>query len=404
MDAALAASAGIRTYTAEEIAGATGGFDDLAVIGEGGFGRVFRAMLSTRPVAIKVMDEGGLQGQAEFANELTLLSRLRHPHLVRLLGCCHGGSSGSGGGGSTALVYELMPGGSVDTFLAYKSGRPPLPWCCRIRCAAQAGAALAYLHAQDPPVIHRDVKPANIFVDGSLNAKLGDVGLAAAAREGALVSAAKDGGGAGGIAGEWPYLAPEYRSDGRLSLKTDVYAWGVCLLQLATGALEGLPALLARCRESATAGRGRELLDPGAGAWDAFAGAQLLALALWCCADAPEGRPMMNVVASELARLSAAVGAAPAAGGCGACCAGSGAPPGGGGVGPLQARAGDLPRARSPMPAGLSPRQQQGATAAASSGSPRQVAAPPGVSSLFGAGAAAGGSSGGGQGFWRPLG
>jgi len=134
---------------------------------------VFRAMLSATPVAVKVMDADSMQGQAEFSNELQLLSRLRHPHLVRLLGCCRGDAAGArasgggssssaggavGGGGGAALVYELMPGGSIDAHLVYKAGRPPLQWCCRIRCAAQAGAALAYLHAQDPPVIHRDVK------------------------------------------------------------------------------------------------------------------------------------------------------------------------------------------------------------------------------------------------------
>lgn len=137
------------------------------------------------------------QGRAEWRNEVSLLSRLRHPHLVRLLGFCAGGdgasgggasAGGGGGGGRAALVYDLMPGGSIDGHLAYAAGRPPLPWCCRVRCAAQAGSALAYLHAQDPPLIHRDIKPANIFIDGRLNAKLGDVGLAAPASEWAFGS------------------------------------------------------------------------------------------------------------------------------------------------------------------------------------------------------------------------
>ncbi|GBF97015.1 hypothetical protein Rsub_09812 [Raphidocelis subcapitata] len=312
MDEALAASAGIRHYSPDDIASVTGGFNELALIGEGGFGRVFRGMLSSTPVAIKVMDGSGLQGRAEFANELQLLSRLRHPHLVRLLGFCSGGAGSHGGGGNAgacaaALVYELMPGGGIDAHLVAKGGRASLPWCCRIRCAAQAGAALAHLHAQDPPVVHRDVKPANILVDGALNAKLGDVGLAAAARDGALTGAAREAGrDASSIAGEWPYLAPELRADGRHSLKTDVYAWGVSMLQLATGATDAVATLPARAREAVASGRGRQLLDPGAGHWDAFAGEQLLVLGLWCCSDAPEERPVMSVVAARLARLAAA--------------------------------------------------------------------------------------------------
>ncbi len=159
---------------------------------------------------------------------------------------------------------------------------------------------------------------------------------------------------------------------------------GITLLQLATGALDGLPALLARARDAVGSGAGRAaLLDAGAGRWDAFAGNQLVDIALWCCADAAEARPMMSVAAAELAKLSAA---AAAVAGCAAC--------GGGGGGGAAGWTGARP---------VEGRQQTTGQTASRLGSPRSPQRQPGgagggggIGSLFGAGGGSGSS-----GFWR---
>ncbi|KAF8069652.1 PUB52 [Scenedesmus sp. PABB004] len=259
------------------------------------------------------MAADGLQGTAEFDNELRLLPRLSHAHLVRLLGVCR-----SAAPPLRCLLYELMPGGNVEEQLAVQSGRSALPWWLRLRVAAQAASAVAYLHGLPPercgPLLHRDIKPANIFLDGRLNAKLGDFGLAAPLTDLAPGARGRRGGGAGGgggggaagetlMVGTFPYLPPEYRSSGVVGLALDVYALGVSLLQLATGALERLHDLVPRARAALGAGEGAGLLDARAGAWDAAAGERLLALGLWAAADAPEARPSAAVLAEQLAKL-----------------------------------------------------------------------------------------------------
>eukprot|EP00879_Flechtneria_rotunda_P024016 GHRR01025438.1.p1 GENE.GHRR01025438.1~~GHRR01025438.1.p1 ORF type:complete len:288 (+),score=117.45 GHRR01025438.1:243-1106(+) len=187
-------------------------------------------------------------------------------------------------------------------------GRSVLPWWLRLRVAAQAAAAVAYLHtlpaAIGGPLIHRDIKPANIFLDGRLNAKLGDVGLAIPA---AAATAAKSSSSKlaeeQAMVGTYPYLPPEYKSSGALSVKTDVYALGVSLLQLATGQLERLQELVPRCKEAVAAGQSAQVIDSKAGTWDEAAGERLLCLGLWCCADAAVDRPDSQQIATEMAKL-----------------------------------------------------------------------------------------------------
>lgn len=175
-----------------------------------------------------------------------------------------------------------------------------------MRVAAQCAAAIAYLHTLPPSaggqLIHRDIKPANIFLDGRLNAKLGDVGLATPAASSAASSSSRSV-GEQDMVGTYPYLAPEYRAAGTVSLKTDVYALGVSLLQLATGQQERLQELVQRCREAVAAGAAANILDPAAGVWDEAAGERLLCLGLWCCSDSANARPSSSVVAQELAKL-----------------------------------------------------------------------------------------------------
>lgn len=172
--------------------------------------------------------------------------------------------------------------------------------------AAQVAAAVAYLHtlpaSAGGPLIHRDIKPANMFLDGRLNAKLGDVGLASLAA-GSGTSSSRRKAGEQDMVGTYPYLAPEYRSSGTISLKTDVYALGVSLLQLATGQQERLQGIVQRCGEAAAAGAVSRLLDPAAGSWDEAAGERFLCLGLWCCCASADGRPSSSVVAHELAKL-----------------------------------------------------------------------------------------------------
>jgi serine/threonine protein kinase len=168
---------------------------------------------------------------------------------------------------------------------------------------------LSYLHSLPAgPIIHRDIKPANFFLDGRLNAKLGDVGLAtpASGPNGTASNSSRSGSirqGEQDMVGTYAYLPPEYKTSGQLSLKTDVFALGVSLLQLATGQLERLHDLLPRCREAVAAGQAAAVLDDKAGSWDEAAGERLLCLGLWSCSDSSEQRPTAQLLAQELAKL-----------------------------------------------------------------------------------------------------
>ncbi|KAJ4874715.1 putative L-type lectin-domain containing receptor kinase V.1 [Raphanus sativus] len=164
---------GPHRFAYKDLHTATKGFKDTELLGKGGFGKVFKGTLpvSNIEIAVKMVSHDSRQGMREFIAEIATIGRLRHPNLVRLLGYCRRK-------GELYLVYDCMPKGSLDKFL-YHQQNGKLGWSERFKIIKDVASALCYLHQQWVQVIiHRDIKPANILLDGSMNAKLGDFGLA----------------------------------------------------------------------------------------------------------------------------------------------------------------------------------------------------------------------------------
>ncbi|CAM6100587.1 unnamed protein product [Calypogeia fissa] len=217
-------------FTVKEMRKATEDFSPDNLIGEGGFGQVFRGVLSDgRVVAVKQMDPAssvrqGAQGEREFRVEVDILSRLNHPHLVRLIGYCADYTH-------RLLVYEYMSNGNLQELL-HGILRVRLDWQTRLRIALGSAKALAYLHsgrATGNPVIHRDFKSSNILLDDHLRAKVSDFGLAKLVPYGNKPYVSTR------VIGTVGYFDPKYTSTGRLTVKSDVYGFGVVLLELLTG-------------------------------------------------------------------------------------------------------------------------------------------------------------------------
>ncbi|KAL5834486.1 hypothetical protein ACOSQ4_013983 [Xanthoceras sorbifolium] len=216
-----------QTFTFRELASATKNFRQETLLGEGGFGRVYKGTLPTngQVVAVKQLDRNGLQGNKEFLVEVLMLSQLHHEHLVKLVGYCADGDQ-------RLLVYEYMSGGSVeDHLLDIKEGQKPLDWKTRMKIAFGAAQGLEYLHdTANPPVIYRDLKSSNILLCENFSPKLSDFGLAklSPAGDSNMPMTSR-------VMGTYGYCAPEYSRNGHLTVKSDVYSFGVVLLELITG-------------------------------------------------------------------------------------------------------------------------------------------------------------------------
>ncbi|BAT88890.1 hypothetical protein VIGAN_05253200, partial [Vigna angularis var. angularis] len=209
-----------------EICAATQNFHADNMIGEGGFGRVYKGHLKTtnQNVAVKQLDRNGFQGTREFLVEVLILSLLHHPNLVNLIGYCAEGEH-------RILVYEYMVNGSLeDHLLDLPEGAKALDWHTRMKIAEGAAKGLEYLHDQaNPPVIYRDFKASNILLDENFNPKLSDFGLAKLGPTGDKKHVSTR------VMGTYGYCAPEYASTGQLTTKSDVYSYGVVLLEMITG-------------------------------------------------------------------------------------------------------------------------------------------------------------------------
>ncbi|KAG9131741.1 hypothetical protein Leryth_009480 [Lithospermum erythrorhizon] len=215
-----------KSFTFSELMIATENFEEKNFLGQGGFGRVYKGHLkdTNEVVAIKQLDIHGCQGIREFVVEVMTLSMADHPNLVKLIGYCVSGEQ-------RLLVYEYMPLGSLEDHLFGEvSKRKDLDWHSRMKIAAGAAKGLEYLHGtMNPPIIYRDVKCSNILLGEGYDTKLSDFGLAKVGPSGDKTHVSTR------VMGTYGYCAPDYALTGQLTFKSDIYSFGVVLLELITG-------------------------------------------------------------------------------------------------------------------------------------------------------------------------
>ncbi|KAI3721821.1 hypothetical protein L2E82_32840 [Cichorium intybus] len=281
-----------KKYTIEEIEEATEFFSNSRKIGEGGYGPVFKGVLSETVVAIKVLRPDAAQGRSQFQREVEVLSCMRHPNMVLLLGACpeYG-----------CLIYEYMGNGSLEDRLLRRGNTPPLSWQIRFKIASEIATGILFLHQTKPePIVHRDLKPGNILLDENFVSKISDVGLARLLPPSVtddmtqyrMTSAA----------GTLCYIDPEYQQTGMLGVKSDVYSLGIMLLQLITARpAMGLSHHVQNAIDDGTFGA---MLDPFVSDWPQDEALGFAKLALQCAELRRKDRPDLGkVVLPELARL-----------------------------------------------------------------------------------------------------
>ncbi|KAH9322820.1 hypothetical protein KI387_017459 [Taxus chinensis] len=306
----LKISSQLRKFTFNELKSATRNFRPESLLGEGGFGCVFKGWIEengTAPVkpgtgltvAVKTLNHDGLQGHKEWLAEVNFLGDLIHPNLVKLIGYCIEDDQ-------RLLVYEFMPRGSLENHL-FRKGSLPLAWSIRMKIALGAAKGLAFLHeGAERPVIYRDFKTSNILLDSEYNAKLSDFGLAKDGPEGDKTHVSTR------VMGTYGYAAPEYVMTGHLTSRSDVYSFGVVLLEMLTGRRSmdksrpsGEHNLVGWARPYLGEKRRLyRLIDPRLEGHFSMKGAQKAAqLAHHCLSRDPKARPLMSEVVEVLRPL-----------------------------------------------------------------------------------------------------
>ncbi|KAG8657215.1 U-box domain-containing protein 52 isoform X2 [Manihot esculenta] len=281
-----------RKYTIEEIEEATENFSNSNKIGEGGYGPVYKGKLDHTPVAIKALRPDAAQGKKQFQQEVEVLSCIRHPNMVLLLGACpeYG-----------CLVYEYMENGSLEDRLLRKDNTHPISWRRRFKIASEIATALLFLHQAKPePLVHRDLKPANILLDRNFVSKISDVGLARLVPPSVADSVTQY--HITSAAGTFCYIDPEYQQTGMLTTRSDIYSLGIMLLQIITAKSPmGLAHQVAKAIERGTF---EEMLDPSVTDWPVEDTLIYAKMALKCAELRKKDRPSLaTIILPELNRL-----------------------------------------------------------------------------------------------------
>ncbi|MED6205083.1 hypothetical protein PIB30_014771 [Stylosanthes scabra] len=296
----------IHIFTYQELKEITHSFSKNNFLGEGGFGKVykgfiddkFKPRLEPQVVAVKALNLDGKQGHREWLAEVIFLGQLKHRNLVNLIGyCCEDEHR--------LLVYEYMERGNLEEKL-FKGYLATLPWLKRIKIAIGAAKGLCFLHEEEKPVIYRDVKASNILLDADYNAKLSDFGLAIDGPEEDQTHVTTR------VMGTRGYAAPEYIMTGHLTTMSDVYSYGVVLLELLTGRKSVDKKRGSREQDLVEWGRPmlkdslklERIIDPRLeGQYSTQAARKLASLAYQCLSHHAKNRPSMRTVVKTLEPL-----------------------------------------------------------------------------------------------------
>ncbi|XP_047149355.1 G-type lectin S-receptor-like serine/threonine-protein kinase RKS1 [Vigna umbellata] len=211
-------------FSLKVIMEATRNFGDENKLGQGGFGSVYKGCLANgQEIAVKRLSEHSGQGTEEFKTEVRLLVKLQHRNLVRLLGCCFEKEE-------RMLVYEYLPNKSLDFFIFDEKRRSSLTWDKRFEIILGIARGVLYLHQDSRlKIIHRDLKASNVLLDAAMNPKISDFGMARIFGEDQIQARTRR------VVGTYGYMSPEYAMDGRYSTKSDVFSFGVLLLEIIAG-------------------------------------------------------------------------------------------------------------------------------------------------------------------------
>ncbi|CAL1397721.1 unnamed protein product [Linum trigynum] len=290
-------SEGWLQYDFETIQAVTNDFAYQNKLGEGGFGVVYKGVLSSgEEVAVKRLGKDSGQGDLEFKNEVKLVAKLQHRNLVRLLGFCLEGRE-------RLLVYEFVPNASLDQFLFDPDKRARLNWERRYKIIAGIARGMVYLHEDSRlRIVHRDLKASNILLDAEMNPKIADFGMAR------LFDMDETQANTNRIVGTYGYMAPEYAMHGQFSMKSDVFSFGVLVLEIVSGQknsyLQGgssMEDLLSYAWKNWRNGTYTSLVDPSLG--NNVSGTEIarcIHIGLLCVQENVNDRPTMATVALML--------------------------------------------------------------------------------------------------------
>ncbi|KAB2610569.1 receptor-like serine/threonine-protein kinase SD1-8 [Pyrus ussuriensis x Pyrus communis] len=283
----------LPVFGLKRILAATDNFSEANKLGEGGFGPVYKGILpENQDVAIKRLSKKSGQGHQEFLNELELIAKLQHTNLVRLLGCCIEEEE-------LLLIYEYMPNRSLDKLLFDPCEKTELDWGKRFRIIEGIAQGVLYIHKYSRlKIIHRDLKASNVLLDGSMNPKISDFGMAK------IFEIHQTEANTNRVVGTYGYMSPEYARYGHFSEKLDVFSFGVLLLEIVSGKkntafyhFEHSPTLAGWAWELWEGGRGMEVIDESVReTCRPNEALRCIHVGFLCVQEAPDDRPTMSSV------------------------------------------------------------------------------------------------------------